>query len=74
MVVKLETYYDGEFWCARGLSEDIFTQGKTYEELLANLQEAVEVHFWEEIKKGKTINILLISELEIRNAEKIAAG
>ncbi len=27
MLVKLEVYSDGEYWCARGIGEDIFTQG-----------------------------------------------
>jgi hypothetical protein len=31
MLVKIETYFDGERWCARGIGEDIFTQGKTLE-------------------------------------------
>ncbi len=45
MLVKVEIYYDGNYWCARGIGEDIFTQGKTLDELMENLKEAVEVHF-----------------------------
>jgi hypothetical protein len=33
MLVKVEAYHDGGFWCARGIGEDIFTQGKTFGEL-----------------------------------------
>ena len=44
MLVKIDTYFDGEFWCARGISEDIFTQGATYDELLKNIKEAVALH------------------------------
>lgn len=44
MLVKIDTYFDGEYWCARGISEDIFTQGKTYDELLKNIKEAVALH------------------------------
>ncbi|MBL7094728.1 hypothetical protein ISS22_12240 [candidate division KSB1 bacterium] len=29
MLIKFETYNDGEFWCARGIGDDVFTQGKT---------------------------------------------
>ena len=31
MLVKLEAYHDGEFWCAHGIGEDsfTFTQGET---------------------------------------------
>jgi hypothetical protein len=45
MLVKIEVYNDGESWCARGIGEDIFTQGQTVAELYANINEAVAVHF-----------------------------
>jgi len=45
MLIKIETYFDGECWCARGIGEDIFTQGKTLDELHQNVQEAVACHF-----------------------------
>lgn len=45
MLVKIETYFDGEFWCARGIGEDIFTQGNTLDDLYRNIKEAVSVHF-----------------------------
>jgi predicted RNase H-like HicB family nuclease len=45
MLVKIEAYYDGEFWCARGIGEDIFTQGETLDELIENIKEAVALHF-----------------------------
>jgi predicted RNase H-like HicB family nuclease len=44
MLVKIEIYSDGEFWCARGMGEDIFTQGNTLDELYQNIKEAVSVH------------------------------
>jgi hypothetical protein len=44
-MVKVEAYHDGEMWCARGLGADIFTQGSSFEELIANLREAVALHF-----------------------------
>ena len=45
MLVKVEVYNDGEFWCARGIGEDVFTQAKTVDELYANIREAVNLHF-----------------------------
>lgn len=45
MLIKVEAYFDGEYWCARGLGEDIFTQGRTLDELHRNLEEAVGAHF-----------------------------
>ena len=47
MLVKFEVYNDGEYWCARGIGVDIFTHGKTLDELMDNIKEAVEVHFKE---------------------------
>lgn len=68
MLVKIDTYFDGEQWCARGVNEDIFTQGETYEELLKNIKEAVSLHFEDELKKGKSAEILVMSEIEIVGA------
>lgn len=45
VLVKIEAYHDGEFWCARGISESIFTQGQTFDELIENIKEAVALHF-----------------------------
>lgn len=73
MVVKFETYYDGEFWCAKGTNYDIFTQGKTYEELLKNIKEAASLHFEEELKNNKLFDILVMNEMEVGIAE-IATG
>jgi predicted RNase H-like HicB family nuclease len=54
VLVKIDTYFDGEYWCARGVNEDIFTQGATYDELLTNIKEAVTLHLEDELKKGKS--------------------
>ncbi|MGQ4914433.1 MAG: type II toxin-antitoxin system HicB family antitoxin [Candidatus Asgardarchaeia archaeon] len=65
MSVKFEVYNDSEYWCAYGIDVDIFTQGKTLDELFNNIREATEVHFEEIIEKGKEIKILIISELKV---------
>ncbi len=44
-MIKTEIYHDGEFYCARCLDFDIFTQGKSLDEVVINLKEAVELHF-----------------------------
>lgn len=72
MLVKMETYFDGEYWCARGTTEDIFTQGSTYDELLKNIKEAVTLHFEDELVKGKKIEILVMSEMEISGVPQVA--
>jgi predicted RNase H-like HicB family nuclease len=66
MLVKIETYFDGEFWCARGIGEDIFTQGKTLDELHNNIREAVSVHFGD---TGEPLTILTLSEETLANAK-----
>jgi predicted RNase H-like HicB family nuclease len=61
----LNTYFDGKYWCARGIDEDVFTQGKTYDELLKNIKEAVSLHLEDELHKGKSVEILVMSEMEL---------
>jgi predicted RNase H-like HicB family nuclease len=64
--VKIETYFDGDFWCARGIGEDIFTQGKTLDELYQNIKEAVSAHFGE---LDEPLTILTLSEVKLANAK-----
>ena len=66
MLVKIETYFDGEYWCARGIGEDIFTQGKTLDELHENIKEAVSVHFGD---MDEPVTILTLSEETLVNAK-----
>jgi predicted RNase H-like HicB family nuclease len=66
MLVKIETYFDGEFWCARGIGEDIFTQGNTLDELYRNIKEAVSAHYGE---VDEPITILTLSEVKLADAQ-----
>ncbi len=66
MLVKIETYFDGEFWCARGIGEDIFTQGDTLDELYQNIKEAVSTHFGE---IAESITVLTFSEVKLADAK-----
>ena len=70
MLVKVETYFDGEFWCARGLGEDIFTQGSTLDELFENIKEAVSAHLGD---VSEPVTILTLSEVKLAGA-KTSAG
>ena len=70
MLVKIETYFDGDYWCARGIGEDIFTQGKTLDELHENIKEAVACHFGD---ISESITVLTLSEVKLANA-KASAG
>ena len=72
MLVKFEIYHDGEFWCARGIGVDIFTQGKTLDELTMNLQDAVRLHFEECIDSGELITIVSLTEFQVGSVAKIS--
>jgi len=66
MLVKIETYFDGESWCARGIGEDIFTQGKSLDELHENVKEAVATHYGD---VSEPITILTLSEVILADAK-----
>ncbi|HUT82132.1 MAG TPA: type II toxin-antitoxin system HicB family antitoxin [Candidatus Bathyarchaeia archaeon] len=73
-LIKFEVYQDEDnFWCARGIDVDIFTQGKTLEELQENIKEAVEVHFIEELRT-ESIKILTLSEFEVQAVAKATSS
>ena len=67
MLVKMEVYHDGEFWCAKGIGQDIFTQGHTVDEVFQNIKEAVATHF-ENGTEPVEIDILVVSELKLKHA------
>lgn len=56
MLVKVEAYHDGKFWCGRGIGADFFTQGKTLNELLRNLKEAASLHLEEPLQREDDAN------------------
>ena len=47
-MIKAEIYFDGDYYCARTLDMDVFTQGKTVDEVMKNLREAVDLHLEDE--------------------------
>lgn len=67
-MLKFEIYKDKKHWCARSIGESIFTQGKNLQDLYENIKEAAELHCEEELKKGKDISVLIISEMELKHA------
>ena len=62
-MIKIEIFFDGEYWCAKALEESIFTQAKSIDELYKNIREAIYLHFEEEIEKGNIPEVLIISEI-----------
>ncbi|MFO7676522.1 MAG: type II toxin-antitoxin system HicB family antitoxin [bacterium] len=74
MVVKVEVYSDGEQWCARGVGGDIFTCSDTLDGLLVEVREAVACHYEDELKAGKPLSILFLTETEVTSAAPSAAN
>jgi predicted RNase H-like HicB family nuclease len=63
--LKFEIYNDGEFFCARCFDADIFTQGKTLDELYSNIKEASNLYFQDpetEINRSDYNGIFAIME------------
>lgn len=63
--VRADIYHDGTYWCARCFDIDVFTQGKTLDELVKNLREAVGVHLG---KKSREFHPTILSLMELRVA------
>jgi predicted RNase H-like HicB family nuclease len=64
--LKFEIYNDGEFFCARCFDADIFTQGKTLDEVYKNIKESVNLYFDEKdfkIRKEDYNGIFAMMEL-----------
>ena len=47
-MIKIEIYHDGEFYCARCFDYDVFSQGKSLDELIVNIKEALALYFEDE--------------------------
>lgn len=74
MLAKFEVYFDGEYWCARGIGADVFTQGRTLDELMGNIREAAALHFEEVLEKGNNLHLLILSEMEVEGVPQVATG
>jgi predicted RNase H-like HicB family nuclease len=61
-MIKAEIYFDGKYYCAKTLDMDVFTQGKTIDEVMNNLREAVSLHLEDENLPDSSI--LTMMELE----------
>jgi len=62
MIVEFKTYFCDGWWGAHATEHSIYTQGKTVGDLIDNILEATELHFEEEIEKGKLITIITTPE------------
>lgn len=74
MFAKFEAYFDSEYWCARGIGADVFTQGRTLDELMWNIQGAAALHFGDDLAPGECLHLLILSEMEVADVAPVAAG
>ena len=61
LVFEVTQEADGGF-CAECLSENIFTQGDTWEALRKNVREAVRGHFFDQTNAPKQIRLHLVRD------------
>jgi len=68
--IKAEIYFDGKHYCARCLNIDVFTQGKTLDEAVKKLREAVSLHLEDEEWKEYDLSerpLILLNRVSERN-------
>jgi predicted RNase H-like HicB family nuclease len=69
MLVQVRIFPDEDGgWCAAGVNHAIHTQADTLDELFANIDEATQLHFEDELTAGKTIDVLIVAEREFNGA------
>lgn len=61
LIFEVQEAEEGGFW-ARALGESIFTQAETWEELKANVKEAVECHYDSPEEKPRIIRLHFIRD------------
>lgn len=69
MLVQIRVFRDEDgAWCASGIDHGIHTQGPTLDALFANIEEATQLHFEEDLRTGRTIDVLILAEKELVGA------
>ena len=69
MLVQIKIFRDESgTWCATGVDHGIHTQGQTLDELFANIEEATQLHFEEDLTSGRTVDLLIVAEKEFSGA------
>ncbi len=64
-IVQINIYKEKNYYHASGLNVPVVTQGKTFEELIKNIKEAVALYFdfikKEDKKESKVVPAILLS-------------
>ena len=70
--IKVIVRHDGAYYNAEGVELDVFTQGKTLDEVVDNIRKAVAVHLedenLEEFGLSPDPSILIMFEVDIARA------
>jgi predicted RNase H-like HicB family nuclease len=70
--IKAVIYHDGEQYCGKCLEIDVFTQGRSVDETIKNLEEAASLHLEDEdpAKYGlvKNPSLLIMMETDLQPA------
>ena len=65
MLVQVKIFRDEDgIWCASGVDHGIHTQGSSLDDLFANIEEATQLHFAEELAAGRTVDLLIVAQKE----------
>jgi predicted RNase H-like HicB family nuclease len=75
MIVQINIFQDEDgVWCASGVGVGVHTQGRDLQELFANIEEAAQLHYEDELAQGKTIDVLITAQKELVGAGAILPG
>lgn len=70
--IKVIVRHDGEYYTAEGVELDVFTQGRTLDEVVDNIRKAVALHLedesLEELGLAPEPSILVMLEVDIAHA------
>ncbi len=61
LIVEVRDADEGGHW-ARGLGHPVFTEGETWEELRANVLEAVSVHFEDAEERPRLVQLHYVKD------------
>ncbi|MDN7013321.1 type II toxin-antitoxin system HicB family antitoxin [Methanoculleus sp. FWC-SCC3] len=70
MIIRFETVYEDGCWSAHAIGHSIFTDGRDFEELLKNIEEAVLLYFEDELEPEEQITILTQTELQVHSVAR----
>jgi len=69
MLVQIKVSRDEDgVWCASGVDHGVHAPGATFGDLYADMEEATQLHFEEDLTAGKTIDLVIVAERQFAGA------